>query len=91
MGGFSVQTERVAGQAIALRALGGEVDAAVPMLASAGEAAAGTGAADACAYMATAWIAALSEFAHATDSLSAAVAMAAECYALADETAVPDG
>ena len=58
----------MAGQALTLSPLGSELDAAVPMLAAAGDAAAGSDATDACAYMATAWIGALSQFAHATDS-----------------------
>ncbi len=88
---FSVVTERVAGQAQTLHALGGELDAAVPMLAHAGQAAADTDAADALAAAAAAWIGALSGFAFATDALATALAKAAECYALTDETAVPGG
>jgi hypothetical protein len=91
MAGFGVVTERVAAQALTLDALGGELRGACSYIAAVGDAASGTDAAGALGEATAVWIEAIGQFSHATSAMAAAVALAAECYAVTDETAIPGG
>jgi hypothetical protein len=89
--GFRVVTEQLAGQAVSLDGLGGKLDGAGSLIAQAGAAAADTPAAGALTAATAAWVQVLEQYAEATHGLATAVALAAECYAVTDGSAVPDG
>ena len=91
MSDFRVVTEQLASHAVTLAGLGGELHVCGEMLAHGASAAHDTAAAGALSGAATAWTRALEQCAHATESLAAAVANAAECYAVTDDNAVPGG
>jgi hypothetical protein len=90
MGRIQAVTEAIAGEAIRLDGLASQLAQVNGFVGATGDAAAQTEAAGACTAFAQAVSGALGGFADAEASLATAVAMAAECYALADELAMPE-
>jgi hypothetical protein len=88
---FSVVTEQLAGQAVILDGLGDRLGGAGSLIAQAGAAAADTPAAGALSSATAAWVQVLEQYVEATHALATAVALAAECYAVTDGSAIPDG
>jgi hypothetical protein len=90
MGRIHAVTEAIAGEAVRLDGLASQLAQVHGLVGATGDAAAQTEAAGACEAFAHAVAGALAGFADAEASLATAVAMAAECYALADELAMPE-
>lgn len=91
MGRIQAVTEAIAGEALRLDGLASQLQQVSGLVGATGDAAAETDAAGACEAFAQAVSSALGGFAAAEASLATAVAMAAECYALADELSIPEG
>lgn len=91
MASIQAVTEAIAGEALRLDGLASQLQQVGGLVGTTADAAAETEAAGACQDFAHAVTAALGGFAAAEGSLATAVALAAECYALADELSIPEG
>ena len=84
-------TEQLVAQAGRLQGIDGEFDAAAALLGVGADAAADTPAAGALSHATSLWVGLLRQYGVATNALSGAIAMAAQCYAVTDDSVVSDG
>jgi hypothetical protein len=90
MASIRAVTEAIAGEAARLNALAPELQMAAGVVGTTQDAAADTEASGDCADFVRAVATALGGFAAAEAALGNAVALAAECYTLADELSIPE-